>query len=232
MKKFISVIAACAVMFSLVACSKPAEEPEVNEAETATGTYAIYNVTGEKVTEIYMYEAGAEEKGDNLAGEGLKNGKKIVATYDAAADATLVLEFVTEGGYTGSFDTLHIEEAPISLLSEDAAAGATMINFFVPQATGEYTIYNTTGETVSELYVYEAGSEDKGENLAGEGMADGAEILCTKDGAIDFVLVVEFTTESGYTGSFETLHNEVAPISLLSEDAAAGATMISFTKPE
>ena len=44
--------------------------------------------------------------------------------------------------------------------------------------------------------------------------------------------VLEFTTEDGQTQSFETLHYEVAPISLLSVDAAAGATPIAFTAPE
>ncbi len=42
----------------------------------------------------------------------------------------------------------------------------------------------------------------------------------------------KFTTEDGQTQSFETLHYEVAPISLLSVDAAAGATPIAFTAPE
>ena len=44
--------------------------------------------------------------------------------------------------------------------------------------------------------------------------------------------VLEFTTEDGNTQSFDTLSYEVAPISLLSVDAAAGATPISFTAPE
>ncbi len=48
----------------------------------------------------------------------------------------------------------------------------------------------------------------------------------------DVTYILEFTTEDGQTQSFETLHYEVAPISLLSVDAAAGATPISFTAPE
>ncbi len=46
------------------------------------------------------------------------------------------------------------------------------------------------------------------------------------------VYTLEFTTESGYTGSFDTLHFEVAPISLLAEDALTGATQISFSAPK
>ena len=40
-----------------------------------------------------------------------------------------------------------------------------------------------------------------------------------------------FKTESGYEGSFATLHIEVAPIYLLSADGMTGATQISFRAP-
>ena len=98
----------------------------------------------------------------------------------------------------------------------------------------EYTVYNTTGENVTELYLYVAGSEDKGENLAADGLADGDSVVLTlpEDADKSAEYVLEFTTESGTTQSFDTLSYEVAPISLLSVDAAAGATPISFTAPE
>ena len=102
--------------------------------------------------------------------------------------------------------------------------------------SAEYTVYNTTGSTVSELYLYEVGSEDKGENLAGEGLADGESVVITRDVEADkqsdTTYVLEFTTEDGTTQSFETLHYETAPISLLSADAAAGATPIAFSAPQ
>ena len=96
------------------------------------------------------------------------------------------------------------------------------------------TVYNTTGENVTELYLYVAGSEDKGENLAADGLADGDSVVLTlpEDADTSAKYVLEFTTESGDTQSFDTLSYEVAPISLLSVDAAAGATPISFTAPE
>ena len=96
------------------------------------------------------------------------------------------------------------------------------------------TVYNTTGENVTELYLYVAGSEDKGENLAVDGLADGDSVVLTlpEDADKSAEYVLEFTTESGDTQSFDTLSYEVAPISLLSVDAAAGATPISFTAPE
>lgn len=235
MKKILAMAMAAAMVLSFAACSskQDSSSEEVKEPTVATGTYTVYNTTGDKITELYLHEAGSEDKGENLAGEnGMKNYRSKVLTFEGAEDTTLSLEWVTANGDTGSFDTLHIEEAPVALLSTDAAAGATPVKFEVPTAEGVYTVYNTTGETVTELYLYEAGSEDKGENLAGEGLADAASVELKKEGAVDFALVLEFTTESGYTGSFNTLHNEVAPISLLSEDAAAGATVIKFAKPE
>ena len=98
-------------------------------------------------------------------------------------------------------------------------------------------MYNTTGSTVTELYLYDAGSDEKGDNLAGEnGLVDGENIVITRDVEADkqsdVTYILEFTTEYGQTQSFETLHYEVAPISLLSVDAAAGATPIAFTAPE
>ena len=100
----------------------------------------------------------------------------------------------------------------------------------------EYTIYNTTGDTVTELYLYLVGSEDKGENFAGEGLEDGASVVITKEAASEdeakaMTFVLEFVS-GGQTQKHETVHFEVAPISLKSVDAASGATPIAFAKPE
>lgn len=116
--------------------------------------------------------------------------------------------------------------------SEAASSEAASSEAEVESA--EYTVYNTTGENVTDLYLYVAGSEDKGENLAADGLADGDSVVLTlpEDADKSPEYVLEFTTESGTTQSFDTLSYEVAPISLLSVDAAAGATPISFTAPE
>ena len=65
----------------------------------------------------------------------LADGDSVVLTLpeDADKSAEYVLEFTTEGGDTQSFDTLGYEVAPISLLSVDAAAGATPISFTAPE---------------------------------------------------------------------------------------------------
>lgn len=118
--------------------------------------------------------------------------------------------------------------------SSEAASSETASSEAAEPTTAEYTVYNTTGSTVSELYLYVAGSEDKGENLAGEGLADGENVVLTlpEDADQSAKYVLEFTTEDGTTQSFDTLSYEVAPISLLSADAAAGATPIAFSAPE
>ena len=118
-----------------------------------------------------------------------------------------------------------------------SAASSEAASSEAEAVSAEYTVYNTTGSTVTELYLYNAGSDEKGDNLAGEnGLADGENIVITRDVEADkqpdVTYILEFTTEDGQTQSFETLHYEVAPISLLSVDAAAGATPIAFTAPE
>lgn len=143
----------------------------------------------------------------------------------ASAVLALAVALTACGGSasTAASSTASSEAASSVAASSEAAA-----------ESAEYTVYNTTGSTVSELYLYEAGSEDKGENLAADGLADGDSVVLTlpEDADKSAEYVLEFTTEGGDTQSFDTLSYEVAPISLLSVDAAAGATPISFTAPE
>ena len=134
-----STAASSSVASSAAASSEAASEAASSEAaEPTTAEYTVYNTTGSTVTELYLYDAGSDEKGDNLAGEnGLADGENIVITRDVEADkqsdVTYILEFTTEDGQTQSFETLHYEVAPISLLSVDAAAGATPIAFTAPE---------------------------------------------------------------------------------------------------
>ena len=134
----------------------------------------------------------------------------------------------------GSSSSSTASSVASSAAASSEAASSEAASSEAEAATAEYTVYNTTGSTVSELYLYVAGSEDKGENLAGEGLADGENVVLTlpEDADQSAKYVLEFTTEDGTTQSFDTLSYEVAPISLLSADAAAGATPISFTAPE
>ena len=157
-----------------------------------------------------------------------------------AASAVLALAVaLTACGGSGSSTAASSTAASSTASSEAASSVAASSEAASSEAaeSAEYTVYNTTGSTVSELYLYEAGSEDKGENLAGEaGLADGENVVITRDVEADkqddMTYVLEFTTEDGSTQSFETLHYEITPISLKSVDAAAGATPIAFAAPE
>ena len=134
-----STAASSSVASSAASSEAASSETASSEAaEPTTAEYTVYNTTGSTVTELYLYDAGSDEKGDNLAGEnGLTDGENVVITRDVEADkqsdVTYILEFTTEDGQTQSFETLHYEVAPISLLSVDAAAGATPIAFTAPE---------------------------------------------------------------------------------------------------
>ncbi len=144
MKKFIMAAAAAILSVSLlVGCgaeSKPQDSSsqEQNNATEQKATYTLYNTTGETVKELYIYEAGSEDKGENYAKDGMAADATTEVNFTAASEEeaqakTYVVEFTTESGATQSFDTLHFEVAPISLLSVDAAAGATPIQFAAPE---------------------------------------------------------------------------------------------------
>lgn len=103
-------------------------------------------------------------------------------------------------------------------------------------ATGTYTFYNKTGETVTELYLIDNLTGEKGVNYAVNGFAADAAWTVTRtvsaeEAAAGYSMTVAFKTESGYEAQYPTLHIETAPITLLAADAMTGATPISFFAP-
>ena len=154
----------------------------------------------------------------------LKNAAVVAAALALAVGMTAC----------GSSSSSTAASSTASSVASSVAASSEAASSEAAVEPAEYTVYNTTGSTVSELYLYVAGSEDKGENLAGEGLEDGENVVLTlpEDADQSAKYVLEFTTEDGTTQSFDTLSYEVAPISLLSADAAAGATPIAFSAPE
>ena len=158
---------------------------------------------------------------------------KLKTVAIAAAALALAVGMTACGGSASTAASSTASSAAASSVAASSEAASSEAE----AASAEYTVYNTTGSKVTELYLYDAGSEDKGENLAGEaGLADGENVVITRDveadKQADVVYVLEFTTEDGNTQSFDTLHYEVAPISLKSVDAAAGATAIAFEAPQ
>ena len=111
-----------------IAFSKPVPEK--------TGTYTVYNRTGEVVNFINLIdnEDGAEIR--TAFKDGFAPDETHTITYSVPGDrenVTLTLQFVTESGKIGTFGTLNIEEVPITLLDVDSLSGATPISFSVPE---------------------------------------------------------------------------------------------------
>ena len=214
-------------------------------AEGADGAevcvYTVYNVTGEKIVELYLTDNNSGEQSENFAGEeGLKNQEVIEIGGENYEGYVVTLSFKTESGYEAAFTTLHFENVPISLLpapaedaEADATTGATPIAFAVPDFTAVYTLINQTGEKVTEVTLTEnnSGTVLPIEFEAME--ADGELPLVVtwpadKTDKDNFVLTLKFVTESGYEAEFTTLHFETVKINLLSTDAMTGPTPISF----
>ncbi len=211
MMKFRNLMPVLSAVTILAAGTTAFAEEKTTDAQTATGVYSLYNTTGEEVKEIYLYEAGGE-KGENQCPDGLAENKKLVLTYNAPEDATLVLEFVTESGVDSKFETLHIEDVPIALKAADTVSGATPISFEVPEATGKYTFINTTGEDVTELYVYPAPAEENAAEAATESAAEENSEAATESAAEENA--AEAATESA-AGSVAEAGTEA-----VTEDAA------------
>jgi len=162
---------------------------------------------------------------------------KLKTVAVAAAALALAVGMTACGGSSSSTAASTASSAASSEAASSVAASSEAASSEAEAQSAEYTVYNTTGSKVTELYLYEAGSDDKGDNLAGEnGLADGDNVVITRDVEADkqgdTTYVLEFTTEDGNTQTFETLHYETTPISLKSVDAAAGATPIAFAAPE
>lgn len=139
------VIFASALALTLGACSSTTASSKTSSAkDSATsassaeeevetkGSYNVTNLTGEKVTGLYYYETGSEDKGENWAGEdGIEPDGTVQVDVEVdeadAKDYKMTVEYVTEGGETVTvFDTLNLETADMYLKpAADVEGGAT-----------------------------------------------------------------------------------------------------------
>lgn len=105
-------------------------------ANNQTGYYTVYNKTGETVKEVSITINATGEKFVMATDVPADAMKVIVFSMDGALEGhnALTFAFTTESGYEGSFATLSVETAPITMLSADAMTGATQISFFAPAA--------------------------------------------------------------------------------------------------
>ena len=104
--------------------------------------------------------------------------------------------------------------------------------------TGVYTIFNKTGEPVTELKLTDNATGEVNDWSADENFTfngDGIIVLyfdVPATEAADHTLTLSYKTESGREEAFTTLKIEEATIELLAADAMTGATPIAFTMPE
>ena len=197
-------------------------------------SYPEGKVLGSKRVNNELYSLNMKQKAGSTV--------QIAANYDAieafATGKTIAELEAFVNGYTA--DT----KAEVV----DAVAGATAVDTWgylqgilaaakaALNPVGTYTVYNTTGENVTELYLINNLTGDKGVNYAAGGFAADAAMTITRtitpeEKDAGYSMTLTFKTESGYEGSFATLHIEVAPIYLLSADGMTGATQISFRAP-
>lgn len=169
----------------------------------------------------------------------MKKNYVVIAAMLLAMSMSACGANATPEATTAAATTAAATEAATEAASEAATEAAEETTAAAEAESGEatsavYTVKNTTGSKVTDLYLYEAGSQEKGENLAGEGLADGETVTITRDEDTDkqkeIKYTLEFTTEDGTTQHFDTLSYETVGIDLKSADAASGATPIAFTE--
>lgn len=169
----------------------------------------------------------------------MKKNYVVIAAMMLAMSMSACGANSTPEATTAAATTAAATEAATEAASEAATEAAEETTAAAEAESGEatsavYTVKNTTGSKVIDLYLYEAGSKEKGENLADEGLADGETVTIIRDEDADkqkeIKYTLEFTTEDGTTQHFDTLSYETVGIDLKSADAASGATPIAFTE--
>ena len=204
-----------------------------NSSESFGKNYPEGQVLGSKRVNSDLYSLNMQRAGSTV---------QIAANYNAieafVKDKTIEELETIVNGYTAETKAEFI----------DVVAGATTADTLgyvqgilaaakaAKAATGTYTFYNKTGEKVTELYLINNLTGEKGVNYAVNGFAPDAKWVITRTVSAEekdagYSMTVSFKTEGGYEGQFTTLHIEVAPITLLAADAMTGATQISFFAP-
>ena len=195
--------------------------------------YPEGKVLGSKRVNNELYSLNMQRAGSTV---------QIAANYNAV-EAFCVGKTISEleeilGGYTDETKADFIDTVTGATTADSLgyAQGILAAAKAAKAPTGTYTFYNKTGETVTELYLIDNLTGEKGVNYAVNGFAADAcwvitRTITAEEKEAGYSMTVSFKTESGYEGHFDTLHIEVAPITLLAADAMTGATMISFFAP-
>ena len=176
------------------------------------------------------------------------NMQRAGSTVQIAANFSAIEDFA-KGKTVAELEAIvngYTEETKADFI--DAVSGATTADSWgyargilaaakaAKASTGTYTFFNKTGETITELYLVDNLTGEKGTNYAVNGFAADAKWVITRTVSAEeieagYSMTVAFKTEGGYEGRFETLHIETVPITLLAQDAMTGATPIAFQAP-
>ena len=236
MRKIFVLLTAMVLLFS---CAALAEEETI---PVKTGIYTIINKTGETVTEVKITDNVTGDTNDFPFVEDVFLGQDdVVILYFDIPEAEdgehrLTLSYKTESGREETFGTLSIEEVTIDLLATDAMTGATPIAFSMPKAeqVGQYTFFNRTGEVITILNLIDNDDGATIRTAFNDGFAPNETYTLSFIVPADrenVTLTLQFVTESGKIGIFNTLKIEEATIDLLDVDSVSGATPISFKVP-
>ena len=176
------------------------------------------------------------------------NMQRAGSTVQIAANFSAIEDFA-KGKTVAELEAIvngYTEETKADFI--DAVSGATTADSWgyargilaaakaAKASTGTYTFFNKTGETITELYLVDNLTGEKGTNYAVNGFAADAKWVITRTVSAEeieagYSMTVAFKTEGGYENQFETLHIETVPITLLAQDAMTGATPIAFQAP-
>ena len=205
--RIVAAVLAVMVAGALTACSSGSKTESTTQT-TAQATTQAAKETQAKTTEAKATEAKTTEAKATEAKTTEAKTTEAKTTEAKAAEAK-----TTEAAATEAAETEAEKKLP-----EEA----------------QYTIYNQTGEKVTEIKFTR---NDTGKVALDEksGLADGASTVLKikKDSTVTdkTSFTFSFTTEGGYTAEYKTLGFEVAPMTLIAEDAKSGATPFKFEAP-
>ena len=186
---------------------------EKKEAETAADASSGASTA--------VTEADTETEADAASG----------ASDTAASAATEAAAIAAADAASGASETTAPASTDASSGTEAAAAASADSSADDLPDQADFTFYNSTGEEVTQIRLTRNDTGDVAVDYT-DGLPDGAstEITVDKDSSVTggTTFTLSFTTESGYTAEFKTLRFEVAPVTLISEDAKSGATPIQF----
>ena len=230
--RIVAAVLAVMVAGALTACSSGSKTESTTQT-TAQATTQAAKETQAKTTEAKATEAKTTEA---KATEAKTTEAKATEAKTTEAKETEAKETEAKTTEAKTTEAKTTEAKAAEAKTTEAAAteaAETEAEKKLPEEA-QYTIYNQTGEKVTEIKFTR---NDTGKVALDEksGLADGASTVLKikKDSTVTdkTSFTFSFTTEGGYTAEYKTLGFEVAPMTLIAEDAKSGATPFKFEAP-